>query len=81
MAIFGEKFYKMLNELKPWQQSLFALTLAHRQSPNFLLFAEVTEDHEAKKDFLNILNTMWEFQTVRTEHIRLLTPAFLCPSP
>ncbi len=71
MAIFGEKFYKMLNELKPWQQSLFALTLAHRQSPNFLLFAEVIEDHEAKKDFLNILNTMWEFHTDKENHINL----------
>ena len=71
MAIFGEKFYRMLNELNPWQQSLFALTLAHRQSPNFLLYAEVTENHEAKKDFLDILGTMWEFHTDKENHINL----------
>ncbi len=71
MAIFGEKFYKMLNELKPWQQSLFALTLAQRQSPNFLLYADVTENHEALRDFRNILNTMWEFHTDKENHISL----------
>lgn len=71
MAIFGEKFYKNLGELSPWQQSIFALVLAHRQSPNFLLYAEMNEDTAAQNDFMHVLDTMWEYHMDKDNHIDL----------
>ncbi|MEE3423722.1 MAG: DUF416 family protein, partial [Succinimonas sp.] len=47
--IFGEKFYRLLDEMSIWQQSLFALTLAARMSPNLYLFCSL-EHHDALRD-------------------------------
>ncbi len=42
--MFGEKFYKQLRKLMPWQRSLFALALSQRMAPNVTLFATQSEN-------------------------------------
>ena len=42
IVVFGDKFYKKLHKLMPWQQTLFALALSERMYPNYCLYAEST---------------------------------------
>ena len=70
MMMFGEKFYPMLSKLSPWRQSLFALVLAHRQFPNYVLWVE-TLNHKGKAEFNFALKKLWEFHLDKFNHIDL----------
>lgn len=69
--IFGERFYPMLGKLSPWRQSLFALSLAQRQLPNFLLWCELREQKGTAGIFLKALNELWQFHEDKFNHIDL----------
>ena len=69
--IFGEKFYSYLNELSPWQCSLYGLCLAIRMSPNFYLYAEVSNLPEAKKAFSNCIDGLVRFHTDKHNDVSL----------
>lgn len=69
--IFGERFYPMLGKLSPWRQSLFALTLAQRQLPNFLLWCELKEQKGAAGIFKKALDELWTFHEDKFNHIDL----------
>ncbi|MGN1393094.1 MAG: DUF416 family protein [Succinivibrionaceae bacterium] len=69
--MFGEKFYKYLEELNNWQSSLYSLCLAQRLLPNFLLYCDTTDNHQAKNSIIKIISTMWIFHTDKTNHINL----------
>ncbi len=45
--MFGDKFYKRLNKLMPWQQTVFCLALSERMYPNYCLYAESTGQGDA----------------------------------
>ena len=69
--IFGEKFYRLLDEMSIWQQSLFALTLAARMSPNLYLFCSL-EHHDALRDaFRAAFDALWVYHTDKNNHIDL----------
>lgn len=69
--IFGDKFYVYLNNLRPWQQSLFALILAERMRINYLLFCQMTDDKKRDFSFNNAINTMWKYHSDKFNHIDL----------
>lgn len=56
---------KELHSLSPLAQRAFAAALAQRMLPNFLLFADITEQAEAGHALQSALDTVWE---------KLLTP-------
>ena len=56
---------KQLEQLTPLAQRAFAAALAQRMMPNFILFAELTEQSEAGHALQSALDTVWE---------KLLTP-------
>lgn len=60
MKMFGEKFYKRLRKLMPWQRGLFALALAQRMQPNVHLFAEQTEQSQYLNVYEKYLAVFWQ---------------------
>lgn len=70
--LLGDNFYTKLNKLTIWRQSLFALVLATRQYPNFVLWTELKENPNAAKAYLQALHTCWLYFADRFNHIDLL---------
>lgn len=68
--MFGDKFYKRLRELQPWQQTVFALALAERMYPNYALFAQASGFGSAMA-FRQTLDQMWEYLTVKGSRVNL----------
>lgn len=52
-------FNQQLRELQPFQQHIWAIALAQRAAPNYLLFAEITESDHATA-FKQLLALAWE---------------------
>lgn len=57
---FGDKFYKRLGDLEPWQQTVFALALAERMYPNYQLYAEVRVK-AMLSTFRAALDSLWRY--------------------
>lgn len=68
--MFGDKFYKKINKLAPWQQTVFALALAQRMYPNYQLFSD-TSDFGNGARFRETLNTLWTYLTVKGSRVDL----------
>lgn len=68
--MFGDKFYKRLDDLEPWQQTVFALALAERMYPNYQLYAESTGNGSAQV-FRHALDTLWQYLTERSSRLDL----------
>lgn len=68
--MFGDKFYKKINKLAPWQQTVFALALAERMYPNYQLFSE-TSDFGNSQRFRETLDTLWTYLTVKGSRVDL----------
>lgn len=68
--MFGDKFYKKINKLAPWQQTVFALALAERMYPNYQLFSE-TGDFGNGQRFRETLDTLWTYLTVKGSRVDL----------
>jgi len=62
--VFGDIFYRRLAKLAPWQQTTFALCLAERMYPNYVLFCQ-TSDFGDVALFRQVLDQLWRFLTVR----------------
>jgi uncharacterized protein YjaG (DUF416 family) len=62
--VFGEKFYRRLSKLAPWQQTTFALCLAERMYPNYVLFCQTCDFGDAQA-FRRLLDQLWQFLSVR----------------
>lgn len=69
--IFGERYYKLLGEMSPWRQSLFALVLAQRQLPNYALWCDVENIQGGVRAFELALKQLWEFHRDKNNHIDL----------
>lgn len=70
VRVFGDKFYKRLNKLMPWQQTVFALALAERMSPNYYLYAESSGQGDAAA-FRQALDTLWDYLTHKSSRVDL----------
>jgi len=68
--VFGEKFYKRLNKLMPWQQTVFALALSERMYPNYALYAESTGRGNGPA-FRQALDVLWQYLTEKSSRIDL----------
>jgi Uncharacterized protein conserved in bacteria len=68
--VFGDKFYKRLGDLEPWQQSVFALALAERMYPNYHLYAESTGKGNAI-EFRAALDSLWRYLTEKGSRVNL----------
>lgn len=68
--MFGDKFYKRLGDLEPWQQSVFALALAERMYPNYHLYAESTGKGNAP-EFRAALDSLWRYLTEKGSRVNL----------
>ena len=68
--MFGDKFYKKINKLAPWQQTVFALALAERMYPNYQLFSE-TSDFGNGQRFRETLDILWTYLTVKGSRVDL----------
>ena len=68
--MFGDKFYKRLGDLEPWQQSVFALALAERMYPNYHLYAESTGKGNAI-EFRAALDSLWRYLTEKGSRVNL----------
>ena len=68
--MFGDKFYKRLGKLMPWQQTVFALALAERMYPNYCLYAESTGKGDAVA-FRQALDALWGYMTERGSRVDL----------
>jgi len=68
--VFGDKFYKRLGDLEPWQQSVFALALAERMYPNYHLYAESTGKGNAT-EFRAALDSLWLYLTEKGSRVNL----------
>ncbi len=68
--MFGDKFYKRLNKLMPWQQTVFALALAERMYPNYQLYAESSGSGDAPA-FRRALDTLWDYLTHKGSRVDL----------
>lgn len=69
--IFGERFYPLVDKLTNWRQSLFSLVLATHQYENFELWAEISENKQAAKEFKYALQQCWAFHVNKFNHIDL----------
>ena len=68
--MFGDKFYKRLGKLMPWQQTVFALALAERMYPNYALYAQSTgKGNEAA--FREALDSLWGYMTEKGSRVDL----------
>ena len=68
--MFGDKFYKKLHKLMPWQQTLFALALSERMYPNYCLYAESTGNGDVQQ-IRQALDTMWQYLTEKSIQVNL----------
>ena len=68
--MFGDKFYKKLRKLMPWQQTVFALALSERMYPNYCLYAESTGRGDTKL-IRHALDTMWQYLTEKSMQVDL----------
>ncbi len=68
--MFGDKFYKRLGDLEPWQQTVFALALAERMYPNYQLYAESTGKGDAVA-FRAVLDSLWRYLTEKSSRVNL----------
>lgn len=68
--MFGDKFYKRLDDLEPWQQTVFALALAERMYPNYQLYVESTDRGDARV-FRHALDILWRYLTERSSRLDL----------
>ena len=68
--MFGDKFYKRLDKLEPWQQTVFALALAERLYPNYQLYSESSGQGSAQV-FRHALDTLWQYLTERGSRLDL----------
>ena len=68
--MFGDKFYKRLRGLEPWQQSVFALALAERMYPNYQLYAESTGKGNGEA-FRAALDSLWLYLTEKGSRVNL----------
>ncbi len=68
--MFGDRFYKRLGDLEPWQQSVFALALAERMYPNYHLYAESTGKGNAI-EFRAALDSLWRYLTEKGSRVNL----------
>ncbi len=68
--MFGDKFYKKINKLAPWQQTVFALALAERMYPNYRLFSDTSEFGNGER-LRSTLNTLWTYLTVKGSKVDL----------
>jgi hypothetical protein len=69
-TVFGDKFYKKLNKLMPWQQTVFALALAERMYPNYHLFAEASGFGDGAR-FRHCLDVLWTYLTIKGSRVDL----------
>lgn len=68
MGIFGPKFYDKIKKLRNWQQALFALTLASRQTANAVAFYSSMPGGNRRIDaFLEIEDSLWEYLCAHPE--------------
>ena len=58
--LFGNLFYKKINGLANWQQTLFALVLTTRMYPNLKLYSE-TSNLDIHKTFKKNLDLLWDY--------------------
>lgn len=68
--MFGDKFYKRLKKLMPWQQTVYALALSERMYPNYCLYAESTGRGDVQL-IRQSLDTMWQYLTEKSMQIDL----------
>ncbi|WP_409422027.1 YjaG family protein [Pseudaeromonas sp. ZJS20] len=68
--MFGEKFYKRLDKFQPWQQTLFALALAERMYPNYVLYAETSGKGDGQA-FRAALDALWQYLTQKSSRVDL----------
>ncbi len=68
--MFGDKFYKRLAELQPWQQTVYTLALAERMYPNYALFCQASGFGNAGA-FRHALDQMWVYLTVKGSRVNL----------
>ena len=68
--MFGEKFYKRLDKFQPWQQTLFALALAERMYPNYVLYAETSGKGDSQA-FRAALDALWQYLTQKGSRVDL----------
>lgn len=68
--MFGDKFYKKINKLAPWQQTVFALALAERMYPNYQLFSETSKTGNGKR-FRETLDILWTYLTIKGSRVDL----------
>lgn len=68
--MFGEKFYKRLAELQPWQQTVYTLALAERMYPNYALFSQASGFGNGQV-FRDALDQMWTYLTVKGSRVNL----------
>ncbi|WP_417617183.1 YjaG family protein [Oceanisphaera sp.] len=68
--MFGEKFYKKINKLAPWQQTVFALALAQRMYPNYQLFSETSQFGNSGR-MRETLDVLWTYLTVKGSRVDL----------
>ena len=68
--MFGDKFYKRLAELQPWQQTVYTLALAERMYPNYVLFTQASGFGDARA-FRHALDQMWNYLTVKGSRVNL----------
>ncbi|MCC4265441.1 YjaG family protein [Oceanimonas baumannii] len=68
--MFGDKFYKKLSKLSPWQQTVFALALAERMYPNYRLFADTSGFGDGER-FRHCLDELWTYLTVKGSRVDL----------
>ncbi|MGL5031005.1 MAG: YjaG family protein [Aeromonas sp.] len=70
--MFGDKFYKRLAELQPWQQTVYTLALAERMYPNYALFCQASGFGNAEV-FRHALDQLWTYLTVKGSRVNLGT--------
>ena len=68
--MFGDKFYKRLGKLMPWQQTVFALALAERMYPNYALYAQST-GRGNEGAFREALDSLWGYMTEKGSRVDL----------
>lgn len=68
--MFGDKFYKRLNKLMPWQQTVFCLALSERMYPNYCLYAESTGQGDVAL-IREALDTLWRYETEKGMQVDL----------
>lgn len=68
--MFGDKFYKRLNKLMPWQQTVFALALSERMYPNYALYVQSCGKGDAEA-FRQALDVLWQYLTEKGSRVDL----------